>query len=247
MKKPTLGALGLAALSLASAASAADMAVPSSGPYVAPPPAVARPFYDWTGVYVGANGGWAQTHACWDQVLAGVVVVDGCHDVSGGMLGGQIGFRQQVGFWVWGVEAQGDWVDINGSRTSVINPAVLETTKVQGLGLFTAQGGYTWGPALLYFKGGAAVTRSRFDASAGGANLGTLNVTRGGGVVGVGFEYEFFKNWSAGVEYDHLFMGKATSTFAGVNPILPGANNQISQDVDMVTLRINYRFAGYTY
>ena len=246
MKKLGLVTLGLAALSLASAASAADMAVPPAVSYVTPP--VARPFYDWTGFYAGLNGGWGQAHACWDQVLAGVVVVDGCHDVSGGMLGGQIGYRQQLGFWVWGVEAQGDWANLNGSRTSVINPAVLETTRVEGLGLFTGQVGYAWGPALLYFKGGAAVTRSRFDASIAGANVSTLNVTRAGGAVGVGFEYEFFRYWSAGLEYDHLFMGKAAnSNFVGVNPILAGANNQISQDVDMVTLRINYRFEGYTY
>ena len=29
------------------------------------------------------------------------------------------------------------------------------------------------------------------------------------------------------------------------NPIVAGALNRISQDVDMVTLRINYRFGGY--
>jgi outer membrane immunogenic protein len=52
--------------------------------------------------------------------------------------------------------------------------------------------------------------------------------------------------WSAGVEYDHLFMGTATSAFAVVNPVV-GASNQIRQDVDMVPLRVNYRFAGYKY
>jgi outer membrane immunogenic protein len=64
--------------------------------------------------------------------------------------------------------------------------------------------------------------------------------------VGVGFEYGFAPNWSVGLEYDHLFMGDANNSFTG----LPGfatrfANNRITQDVDMVTLRINYRFGGY--
>jgi outer membrane immunogenic protein len=63
--------------------------------------------------------------------------------------------------------------------------------------------------------------------------------------VGVGWEYGFAPNWSAGIEYDHLFMGDSNNSFS-VNTV-PAAflNNRISQDVDMVTLRINYRFGGY--
>jgi outer membrane immunogenic protein len=244
MKKLLLGTLGLAAASLATAASAADLAVTPVAPAAIVRPA---PYSDWTGIYVGLNGGWGQTHACWDQVLAGAVFTDGCRDVSGALVGGQIGFRQQIGFWVWGIEAQGDWADLTGTRVSVVNPAVLETTKVQALGLFTGQIGYAWGPALLYFKGGAAVTSSRFDASTAGINLGTFNQTRAGGSVGVGFEYEFYRNWSAGVEYNHLFMGTASTAFGGANPILAGATNQIRQDIDMVTVRVNYRFEGYKY
>ena len=41
-------------------------------------------------------------------------------------------------------------------------------------------------------------------------------------------------------------MGDANNSFSVVNPLLAGSlNNRISQDVDMVTLRINYRFGGY--
>jgi len=64
--------------------------------------------------------------------------------------------------------------------------------------------------------------------------------------VGFGFEYGFAPNWSVGLEYHHLFMGDANNSFSVVNPIVAGALNRISQDVDMVTLRINYRFGGYT-
>jgi hypothetical protein len=35
------------------------------------------------------------------------------------------------------------------------------------------------------------------------------------------------------------------SWFSVVNPIVAGALNRINQDVDMVTLRVNYRFGGY--
>jgi hypothetical protein len=44
------------------------------------------------------------------------------------------------------------------------------------------------------------------------------------------------------VHHDHLFMGDANNSFSVVNPIVAGAINRVSQDVDMVTERFNYRF-----
>jgi outer membrane immunogenic protein len=79
-----------------------------------------------------------------------------------------------------------------------------------------------------------------------GFELASASSTRWGGVVGVGFEYGFAPNWSVGLEYDHLFMGDANNTFSIVNPVNAAfVNNRITQDVDMVTLRFNYRFGGY--
>ena len=102
--------------------------------------------------------------------------------------------------------------------------------------------------ALLYVKGGAAVTSNRFSIfdNVTGIELASASATRWGGVVGVGFEYGFAPNWSVGLEYDHLFMGDANNSFSIVNPNVVGVlNSRVTQDVDMVTLRINYRFGGY--
>jgi outer membrane immunogenic protein len=100
---------------------------------------------------------------------------------------------------------------------------------------------------LLYVKGGAAVTSSTFalNDTATGVGLASIGSTRWGGTVGVGFEYLFTPNWSVGLEYDHLFMGNANNTFSVVDPVFAGALNRISQDVDMVTVRFNYKFGGY--
>ena len=53
-------------------------------------------------------------------------------------------------------------------------------------------------------------------------------------------------SWSIGAEYDHVFMGDSNNSFSVANPIVAGALNRISQDVDMVTLRVNYRFGWDT-
>ena len=242
MRKFLLGTVGLLALGIAAPASAADMAVK------APPPAPLPVIYNWSGFYIGANGGWGQSHNCWDFVLVTGPFRDGCRDLSGGVIGGQIGYRWQASQWVFGVEAQGDWADFSNTRISLFDNTLSTRVKTDGIGLFTGQIGYAWNAALFYVKGGAAVTSNRFDIfdTPTGIGLVSASSTRWGGAIGVGFEYGFSPNWSFGVEYDHLFMGNANNSFTVADIRLAGIlNNRVSQDVDMVTLRLNYRFGGY--
>ena len=203
MKKFLLGTVGLVALGMAAPASAADLA---ARPYrAAPPPMVA--IYDWSGFYIGANGGWGSSRKCWDAVTAAGVfnVAEGCHDATGGVAGGQIGYRWQAGTWVFGLEGQGDWADLRGSNVSLAFPRFTNTSKIDAFGLFTGQIGYAWNNVLLYAKGGGAVTGDRFTVNTNFGNVlvATANdETRWGGAVGAGLEFGFAPGWSAGVEYD---------------------------------------------
>jgi outer membrane immunogenic protein len=245
MKKFLLGTVGLVALGLAAGpASAADLA---ARPYTKAPPMVAAPYYDWSGFYIGGNGGWGSSRNCWDFLpVGGGSVAEGCHDATGGVAGGQIGYRWQASQWVFGLEAQGDWADLSGSNTSTAFPGDRNRSRIDAFGLFTGQVGWAWNNALLYVKGGAAVTDNRNDIFAvGGGPLlaSTGDQTRWGGTVGVGLEYGFAPNWSVGVEYDHLFMQDKTVAFTTPGGVFAGSDN-IRQDVDLVTARINYRFGG---
>jgi outer membrane immunogenic protein len=243
MKKFSLVTISLAVLSTSAPAWAADMAVKAPPP---PPPPV---IYNWTGFYIGANGGWAQSHNCVDLVTDVFGVVTGCRDRSGGVAGGQIGYRWQTNQFVFGLEAQGDWADLSNTRVSVFDPTLSTTVKTDAIGLFTGQLGWAWNASLLYFKGGAAVTRNRLDIFDNFTGIGLFSAsnTRWGGTVGVGWEYGFAPNWSIGVEYDHLFLGRANNDFVVVRPLATLLGDRVSQDVDMVTLRLNYRFGGYGY
>jgi outer membrane immunogenic protein len=241
MKKVAIAAA--VAISLATPALAADMAVK------APPPAPLPMLYNWSGFYIGANGGWADSHNCFDFVTAaGTVFTDACGDRSGGVIGGQIGYRWQANQFVFGLEAQGDWADLSHSRVSLFDPTLSTRVKTDAIGLFTGQIGWAWNAALLYIKGGAAVTDNHFDIfdTATGVGLVTSGATRWGGTLGVGFEYGFTPNWSFGIEYDHLWMGDANNSFTTADPRLAGfVNDRIRQDVDMLTLRLNYRFGAW--
>ncbi len=236
MKKFLLGTIGLVALGMAAPASAADLRARP-----APPPPYVAPIYDWSGFYIGANGGWGQSRNCVDFGI----FPDGCRERDGGLFGGQLGYRWQAGTWVFGLEGQGDWADLSGTRVSFFRPEFSTRTKTDGIGLFTGQIGWAWNTALFYVKGGAAVTSNRFSmlSTLTGNELASASSTRWGGAVGVGWEWGFAPNWSAGIEYDHLFMGDANNSFSVANPALAAVlNSRITQDVDMVTVRVNYRF-----
>lgn len=245
MDKFLLGIFGASAM--ITSAFAADL---PARPYAMPPPAAA---YDWSGFYIGANGGWGTSHKCWDFTnAAGVFIVsEGCHDATGGTVGGQAGYRWQSSHLVLGAEAQGNWADFHGSNRSIPFPSVVNDTRINGFGLFTGQVGVATNNGLFYVKGGGAVISDRFVgfASLNGAQVSnTVDNKRWGGVIGVGVEYGFASNWSAGIEYDHMFMQDKLITFTNNGAVAPAgsafASDRIHQDADLVTVRVNYRWGG---
>jgi outer membrane immunogenic protein len=248
MQSKFIALLGGAVLSLGlvNAASAADMA---ARPYTKAPPMI-EAMYNWSGFYIGANAGGGWSRSCWDIVpVVGPLAPEGCHDASGAVAGGQVGYRWQAGAYVFGLEAQGNWSDMSGSRVSdqfIVVPGDATTnSEVRSFGLFTGQIGYAWNNVLGYIKGGAAVTENRYEHRFTGTNVlfDSATETRWGAVVGVGLEYGFTPNWSFGVEYNHLFMGDRDVNFTNPAGVLSTVDN-ISQDVDVVTARINYKFGG---
>ena len=245
MRKTLLAAAGLASLAIAPAL-AADLPART----YTKARAVVAPIYDWSGFYIGLNGGGASSRECYTITsVAGAAVVpnsEGCHNASGGLVGGQLGYRWQASNWVFGLEAQGDWASLKGSNSSLtaIIPYTNQT-KIDALGLFTGQVGYAWNNVLWYVKGGAAVSDNKYSSffTASGVVFNQTTETRWGGVVGTGLEIGFAPNWSVAFEYDHLFMGNPNVTFP-VSAIAVTRSDNIRHDVDMGTVRINYRFGG---
>src|ERR1700723_2726517 len=164
-----LAGVGAGLLSIAGFVGAASAADLPARIYTKAPPAVAAPVYDWSGFYIGLNGGGASSRECLTNTsVAGAPVFpnsEGCHNATGGLAGGQIGYRWQTANWVFGVEAQGDWADLKGSNPSLtaLIPYTNQT-KIDGIGLFTGQVGYAWNNVLLYVKGGAAVTDNKYSS-----------------------------------------------------------------------------------
>ena len=69
--------------------------------------------------------------------------------------------------------------------------------------------GHAWDRSLFYVKVGAGwvyEVYQLFDVTAG-TTLASASVTRGGWMLGGGFEYGIFGNWTAKIEYDYLAFG----------------------------------------
>jgi outer membrane immunogenic protein len=242
MKRLLLGAIALIALGAVAPAVAADL---PPAPAYSKAPSMVPLAYDWSGVYVGFNGGWGTANRCFDQT-APAVGPEGCHTASGGFAGAQAGYRWQTpSSWVWGFEAQGDWASLRGSNISLITPADINRSRIDAFGLFTGQVGYAWNTALVYFKAGGAVIADRNDLiTAGAVFANAAGDNRWGGTVGGGIEFSFAPNWSAAFEYNHLFIAANNTTFTNT---IGGANfssDRIHGDADLVSVHVNYRWGG---
>ncbi|MDE2063708.1 MAG: porin family protein [Bradyrhizobium sp.] len=240
MKRILLGAIALFAWGVVAPAMAADL---SARTYTKAPEAMMPAIYDWSGVYVGFNGGWGTANRCWDQTAL-VIGAEGCHSTSGGFAGAQAGYRWQTGAWVWGFDAQGDWASLTGSNVSLIT-GNTNRSRIDAFGLFTGQVGYAWNTVLLYFKGGGAVVADRNDILLTNGALATAaGDNRWGGTVGAGLEFSFAPNWSAAFEYNHLFIANNNTTFSDTIGGAFVSSDRLRGDADLVSVRVNYRWGG---
>ncbi len=233
MKKLLFATVSVIAIS-ATSAYAADMAVKARP--LPPAPAV----YDWSGFYVGVNGGYGWDSEDWSFPNTNTIIGNN-FTRSGGTAGGQFGWRTQAGWLVWGLDFQGNWADINGSTTTnFFGGTQFRNTTVNSYEAIAATAGYAMNNVLLYAKGGVAAVQSRFDTIHPNtpAISGGVNSSDWGGLLGAGIEYGLTANWTIGVEYNHIFGGSQDTGFSN------GDTVRIGQSLDIVTARINYKFGG---
>jgi outer membrane immunogenic protein len=232
MKKILLGTVALVALGATAPALAADLAPsPRPGPYTKAPAYVA-PIYNWTGFYIGGHIGGA--FAGNDNSLG--------NNNGGSFLGGVQGGAdyQFATNWVIGVEAQYSWLANNNNNGAVFSNGTTVTSNSNQLGSATGRIGYTWGPGLLYVKGGYAFkdNDNLNVVTAGGlpAAFTTSGGNQSGYTVGAGLEYMFAPSWSAKIEYMYYNFGNTTFTSG------PIVGARFTDTDNTIKAGINYRF-----
>jgi outer membrane immunogenic protein len=232
MKNFLLATVALAAIVAASPAGAADLA---ARPYYSKAPAYLPPVvYNWTGFYFGGHIGGAISS---DSHFDGLVT---SNNDNGRFLGGlQVGADWQFApNWVLGAQGQYSW--LSGNVGASFPGAFVYTNNQRGLGSVTGRLGYTWGPGLVYVKGGYAYSDNNENVTFGGVSVPfTINGDHSNGyTVGAGLEYLFAQNWSATFEYQYYNFGK--SNFVTPVALFPFGN--FTTDDHTIKAGVNYRF-----
>lgn len=235
----SLGTVALVALvGAVHSVTAADLPTrPGPAPIMSP-----VPVYNWTGIYVGLNGGYGWGNQ--DPLNLITNRFDGSSlAFSGGVFGGTAGAQIQSGHVVIGFEADLDWAGMKGSGTFVpavggvpINPAAVSaTTNIDWEATARVRVGYAQDNWLFYATGGMAILGAKAAFTpALGVTCGTYTLINCSGTskqigaaLGAGVEYGITQNVSAKLEY--LYITAASLDVSHHSEIRAG---------------LNYRFGG---
>ena len=231
MKKILLAVVALATITAAAPATGADL---GARPYYNKAPVFAAPLYNWTGFYIGGHVGGAFSGS---NDFNGAVLSSSSARFLGGIQAGlDWQFAQN---WVLGTEGQYSWLG-KSNLTATFPGGYVYTNDQRGLGSVTARVGYTWGPGLLYVKGGYAYADNSEGLTLGGFPTAFLihGNHSNGWTVGTGLEYMVAPNWSVKGEYMYYDFG--SSRF--VTPVALAPFGNFRNDDHTLKLGVNYRF-----
>jgi len=223
IRKFVVACFAVGMLVAARGASAADLSV---APLYKAPPAEVAQIYNWTGFYVGINGGGGWGHSYWNANATGV-------NLSGSLIGGTAGYNWQTGHAVFGLEGDLDWADLSGSSTTTGCPAGCSTND-NWLSTVRGRVGYAFGGVLPYVTGGLAVG----DIQASTPGFPGATNTNAGWTLGGGVEFALPGNWSAKAEYLHVDLGRFN---CGTNCGTATTDN-VSMHDNVFRAGVNYRF-----
>lgn len=206
---------GLSAVAAALPAVAADM----PAPFKATPPAASS--FNWTGFYVGINGGYGWGTSNWTGVTAGDF------NFTGAMAGGTAGYNLQMSQIVVGFEGDIDASWLKGSAAT----ACCET-KNDWFATARARLGFAMDRFMPYVTGGAAFGDVKMSTAAS-----SQTATKIGWVAGAGAEYAFMGAWSAKLEYLYADLGNASCSVATC-----GLATNVSFKTNIVRAGVDYHF-----
>jgi outer membrane immunogenic protein len=211
--------------------------------------------YNWTGLYIGGNAGgsWGQTQEHYTIPNVGVTVNSTVHP-SSVIGGGQLGYNQQVGPWVFSIET-----DIAGRQSTpdkVLNfgPPFGDHTNIHAeqnwLGTLRPRAGFAVGDNyLLYITGGLAYGGLKHKFSENRPGVASRSVseseTSAGWTAGGGAGYAFNDQWSAGIEYLYVDLGTSTISMPTqtINSVLfSHSSTKFNDRSHVFRAKLNFKF-----
>ncbi len=183
----------------------------------APPPC------DWSGFYIGLNVGVAGLHTNITDLDDWFDPFTNTIEDTNVAVGGQMGYNWQMGSFVFGFEADSDYLNTENTHTldrfSGDAAHLQYKADVDFQGSLRARAGVAVDKALIYATGGVAFSHSNDKWTAEeGPSVGhpftaTGDDWQAGFVVGVGAEYMFNCHWSARMEGLYYEYPESTGSF----------------------------------
>jgi outer membrane immunogenic protein len=219
---------------------AADM--PMSSPEPTELPVLSGPAFDWTGFYVGANGGfgWANGgNIRIDDPINGPFAI-GVKSGTGFIGGAQVGWNLQSDVLVSGIEADLQYASIRSSVNW--GPygflGVSSGARAEYFGTLRVRSGFTVDGMFFFLTGGLAYGGLNSSPLGGAARL---NV---GYALGAGVEYAFADHWTTKVEALYINVGNSNSRTTSITnggnvyPITAFSGN----GGGLIRVGLNYKF-----
>lgn len=224
---------------------AADIVV--KAPPLAPPSTI-----DWSGFYLGVEGGGgfgSTSHAF--ATAPSSANSGGSSNLKGGLLGGTYGYSIQSGNVVAGLEGDFSWSGIRdtfiaASATPTFCPAAFPCfTSLEWFGTDRLRVGYAFDRYLVYATGGIAYGNVLATIlNAGPVGIDSEIHTRVGYAVGGGIEEMIAPNWSAKLEYLYTDFGTKNGYTCVVCTPFPPTKELVFLNANVVRLGIDYHFSG---
>ena len=217
-------AAALAVAIVAPTVQAADLGRPGS---LKDEPDYGPPRYLWTGLYFGAQAGYGWgTSNHWDAGGS----LSGNFDTDGFIGGATLGYNIQRGQFVWGIETDFSFSDVEGVRDI---GADSYRTSMDWLWTVRGRVGLDMNGWMPYVTGGLAVA----DVGARAFDVGVIDAsasdTAVGWTVGGGLEVKLDRNWSMKAEYLFVDLGDIS---------LGGGVKADVDELHVVRAGINYKF-----
>jgi outer membrane immunogenic protein len=199
--------------------------------------------YDWTGLYIGLNAGYAGAKVA-DTVSGGGLDGSGSVRMPAGIGGAQIGYNYQFGAMVIGFEADFDGTMATKSSATIVGAAGVTNGNVQIPWIATLRGrlGYAFDRFLVYATAGAAATQLNATFNAGAVGSSNTANTAGAWTVGGGVEAGITQNFSVRLEYLYLSTGTINAAQIAATPPPPFVNVTSRVQDNLVRAGLNYRF-----
>ncbi len=201
---------------------------------------VIDPGFDWTGFYLGVQGGYdwgSSKRVPWGAPNTGVLVNnDGPAKMNGWEGGIHAGYDYQINQIVLGVV--GDVAASNLQGDDDGRGGHVNGFDAKWQGSLRARAGLAFDTSLLYLTGGWAhlAGDGTVQFVLGGPFVEKRSTSFDGWTIGAGFEHAFTPNLSANIEYRYTDYGQTVETYTS------GYDLGFKPQINSILLGISYRF-----